>query len=154
MLRLAVLLAVITALLGGCATYPDPTRARLETLPQHYSQFDLRLAWEIKSVGDKTIVDGVAKNMRYAYMYDLEIWVAVLNDAGKVTARSVSFIIPRQLNLDEAAEFSLKLPVAAPAGTRLRFTYQYRGSDGGDRHKFGEGGTPWMQSFETVVPAR
>jgi len=154
MLRPAVLLAITTALLAACAGSPGTTHLRLETLPQHYSQFDVRLAWETKTLGDKTIVDGVAENVRYAYMYDLEIWVAVLDGAGKAVARSVSFVIPRQLNLDESAEFSLRLPVAATPGTRLRFTYRYRGSDGGDRRKFGDGGTPWMQSFETVVPAR
>jgi hypothetical protein len=151
---LTILVSMTAALLGSCASYPNTTKIRLETLPQHYSQFDVRLAWETKTAGNQTVVDGVAKNVRYAYMYDLEIWVAVLNNAGKVVARSVSFVIPRQLNQDEAAEFSLKLPVAAPPGTRLRFTYQYRGSDGGDSRGFGEGGTPWMQSFESVVSDR
>ena len=85
-------------------------------------------------------------------MYDLEIWVTALDSAGKEVARSVSFVIPSQLDLDKSAEFSLKLPVAAPPGTRLRFLYKYRGSDGGDHG--GESAIPWMQSFETVVPAR
>jgi hypothetical protein len=153
MARFTVLLAMM-ALLGACSTYHDTSRERFKTLPQRYSQFDLQLAWEAKPSDGGTLVDGVVKNVRYAYMYDLEIWVAVLDPAGKVLARSVSFVIPRQLDMDDSAEFSLKLPAAAPPGTRLRFTYRYRGSDGGDGHRFGDGGTPWMQSFEAVVPAR
>jgi len=153
MVRLAALLALIAALLGACATYHDTSRQRFAALPQHYSQFDLQLAWEIKPAGGDTVVDGVAKNVRYAYMYDLEIWVAILDARGKVAARSVSFIIPRQLEQDDSAAFSLQLPVAAPPGTKLRFTYQYRGSDGGDGERSGGGLVPWMQSFETEVPA-
>ena len=153
MLRLTVVLSVCVALLCSCATYHDTSRQRLETLPHHYSQFDVHLAWESRVAGGETLVDGVAKNVRYAYMYNLEIWVAVLDARGKSVARSVSYIIPRQLDLDETAEFSLKLPVPAPPGTKLRFTYRYRGSDGGggERHEHGDGGVPWMQSFETVV---
>jgi hypothetical protein len=156
MLRLSIKLAIILALLCSCSTYRDTSRQRLETLPYHYSQFDLQLAWEIKPVGSNaTLVDGAVKNVRYVYMYDLEIWVAVLDDRGKSVARSVSYIIPRQLNIDESAPFTLKLPVAAAPGTKLRFTYQYRGSDGGDERRRGDGGgTRWMQSFKTEVPAR
>jgi hypothetical protein len=58
------------------------------------------------------------------------------------------------LNLDDSAEFSLKLPVPVAPGTKLRFTYKYRPSEGGGRPGGLEAGTPWMQSFETVVPAR
>ena len=154
MVRLTLLLAMIAALLGSCSTYHDNSRTLLETLPQHYSQFDLKLAWETKVVGGNTLIDGAVKNVRWQYMYNLEIWVSVLDAAGKVAARSVSYIIPRQLDLDDSAEFSLKLPVATHPGTKLRFTYRYRGSDGGERPRFGGDGMPWFQSFETEVPAR
>jgi len=155
MLRRTLMLIIVSGLLGACATYPDTNRQRLETLPQRYSQFDLILAWETRVGDGNTIVDGVVRNVRYHVMYDLEIWVSVLDPAGKVTARSMSFIIPTQLNMDETAPFTVKLPVAVQPGTKLRFTYKYRGSDGGDGFASGLGrGTDWMQSFETVVPAR
>ena len=156
MIRRLCMLVLTAALLGACATtYHDTSRERLETLTQRYSQFDLVLAWETKVVGGNTVVDGVVKNVRYAAMYDLEIWVAVLDPAGKAMARSVSFVIPRQLNLDESAEFGLKLPVAVAPGTKLRFTYRYRGSEGGEGFGGGlERGPNWMQSFDAVVPQR
>jgi hypothetical protein len=155
MFRRVLILALAAVLIGGCQTYHDNSRARLEMLPERYSQFDLTLAWETKVLDGKTQVDGVVKNVRYAYMYDLEIWVAVLDAAGKPGKRSVSYIIPRQLNLDETAEFSLKLPEVVEPGTKLRFTYRYRGSEGGAGPGSGfERGTNWMQSFEAVVPAR
>jgi hypothetical protein len=152
--RIAVF-ALAALLTAGCATYHDTSRERLQALPQHYSQFDLVMGWETKLVNGKTVVDGVVKNVRYAAMYDLEIWVAVLDPRGKEKSRSVSYLIPRQLNLDESADFSVKLPVAVAPGTRLRFTYRYRGSEGGEGIGSGlERGTNWMQSFEAVVPAR
>jgi hypothetical protein len=154
MRRLLIFLALGAALLGACATYHNVNRERLETLPQHYNQFDLRLAWETRVADGTTIIDGVAKNVRYAYMYDLEIWVEAFDPAGKLLARSVQFVIPRQLDMDEYTPFTLKLPAAVPPGTRLHFSYRYRGSDGGDRHRMGEGGTPWMQSFDAAVPGR
>jgi hypothetical protein len=153
MMKRVAILAIALLLSVGCATYQGTGRQRLQTLPQHYSQFDLVMGWETRVVGGKTVVDGVVKNVRYAEMYDLEIWVAVLDQAGKVKARSVSYVIPRKLDLDQSADFSLKLPVAAAPGTRLRFTYRYRGSEGGEGLGGGlERGTNWMQSFEAVVP--
>lgn len=156
MVRLILMLAM-TALIGACAYHHDIRRERIETLSERYSQFDLVLAWETRVVGKDTLVEGVVKNVRFHSMTDLEIWVAVLDPAGKVAARAVSFVIPQQLSMDETAEFSLKLPIAVHAGTKLRFTYKYRGHEGGDGGLFGggsSGGIDWMQSFETVVPAQ
>jgi len=149
MIRITLIL--IAAFLGACATYHDTSSQRLPALPQHYSQFDVQMGWETRPIGEHTVVDGVVKNVRYAYMYDLEVWVAVLDSKGKELARSVSFIIPQQLYLNQTAPFSVKLPVSAPSGTRLRFTYEYLGSDGGDNH-LGGGGARWVQSFQAVVP--
>jgi len=143
-------LLLMISLLAGCAAYPDTERMRLETLPQHYSQFDLVMGWDIRVQDGQTVLDGVVRNVRYYMMRDLEIWVALLDDRRKVAARGMTFIIPSDLGMDQSAPFTVKLPVAVNPGDRLRFTYKYRGSDGGDGM---ERGLDWMQSFETVVPA-
>ncbi|HEY5512460.1 MAG TPA: hypothetical protein VIK40_02345 [Geomonas sp.] len=153
MVRRVFLVAITAVLLGACSTYHDTSRERLATMTQRYSQFDLVMAWETSVVGENTLVEGAVKNVRWAFMYDLEIWVSVLDPGGKVVARSVSFVIPLQLNMDQSAEFSLKLPIPVEPGTKLRFTYKYRGSDGGDHSGFGlDSALPWMQSFDAVVP--
>lgn len=152
MKRFIPLVFTLAALLGACATYPDTMAQRMASLPQHYSQFDLQLGWQTTVADGRTRVEGVAKNVRYFVMYDLEIWVALLDRKGDVVARSVSFVIPSELGLDRSADFNLKLPVAASPGDRLRFTYKYKGSDGGDGARGGLSRTDWMQSFETVVP--
>lgn len=150
MKRTLSILAVMTSLLAACASSPDLHRMRLETLPQRYSQFDLVMAWETRNEGDRTVIEGVARNVRYYMMRDLEIWVRLLDREGKVAARAMTFIIPSDLGLDQSAPFAVTLPVAVTPGDRLRFTYRYRGSDGGDGL---ERGIDWMQSFESVVPA-
>jgi len=149
-MRRILILVMMSALLGACATYPDIDQQRLETLPQRYSQFDLTLAWETRVAEGKTIIDGVVKNVRYHLMHDLEVWVSVLDPAGKVVEQSMTFIIPLQLGMDETAPFTVKLPYAVAPGTRLRFTYKYRGDDGGDGFTSGQ----WIQSFDALVPAR
>lgn len=130
---------------------PGPSRSeldreRLTSLPQHYSQFDMFLAWEVKPAGAETVVEGMLKNLRYAYMDGIEVWIAAIDAAGHTMARSVCYILPSQLKQDEVTSFSVQLPVLYKPGQLLRFTYNYRGSDGG------EGGGNWMQSFDSVVP--
>ena len=149
MIRKTCMLLVV-ALLAGCATYPDVNRQRLESLPQRYSQFDLKVAWEVRQVGNDSFVDGVVQNIRFSYMEDIEVWVAGIDAAGKSGQGSVCYIIPSQLNLGETAAFSVKLPVRVEPGTRLLFTYKYRGNDDGGSDGGGSGN--WMQSFEAVVP--
>lgn len=152
MRRLTAVLLLFGALLGACASHPDYRAQRLVELPQHYKQFDAILGWEVLPADGSTIVQGVVKNVRYFQMRNLEIWVAKLDAKGKVVARGMTFILPSELGLDQSADFSVKIPAAVTAGDRLRFTYKYFGSDGNG--VFGNGGTNWMQSFETVVPAR
>lgn len=139
-------LFLLTIFKSVSATPIDVNREKLAGLPQHYSQFDMTLAWEVKAAGQETIVEGVLKNLRYAFMEGIEIWIAVVDAAGKAGARSVCYVIPNRLRQDEVAPFCLKLPILVEAGTRLQFTYKYQGSDGG------EGGVNWMQSFESAVP--
>ena len=150
MRRTICMVILMISILAGCATYPDTDRVRLESLPQRYSQFDLVMGWETRVQSGETVLDGVVRNVRYYMMSDLEIWVALLDERGKVVARGMTFIIPSDLGMDKSAPFTVKLPVAVDPGDRLRFTYKYRGSDGGDGM---ERGLDWMQSFESVVPA-
>jgi hypothetical protein len=152
MVRHLGILAVLAIFLGGCASYPDTNRERLQSLPQRYTQFDVDMAWEVRSVDSQTVVDGVLKNDRYAVMSDIEVWVSVFDASGKLKARSVSFIVPRELRRDEIAPFSLKLPVRAVPGTKIRFTYKYIGSDGGTPVGGSGGAEQWMQSFDVEVP--
>lgn len=131
---------------GGCTTQSDVNGERMNNLPYRYSQFDMNLAWEIKQEAGETVVDGVGKNVRYAFMEGIEIWITVVDAAGKAGARKACFVIPRQVKQDQTFPFSVQLPVRLEQGMMLKFTYKYNGSDGGD------GGVNWVQSFDWTMP--
>lgn len=146
MVRRFLLSILFVLSLAGCVVYPDLNRQRLASLPEHYANFDMALAWETRPAGSATEIDGVLKNRRYQRMVEIEVWVSILDASGKVVARSVSYVIPRVLQLDEVAPFSLTVPAPAPPGTRLLFTYRYYTHDD-------DNGLEWMQSFDAIVPS-
>lgn len=141
-----VYFGMILSLMCGCATYHNDNLERLQTLPQHYTQFDLELAWDIIPVKDSTVIDGVVRNIRYYEMDGLEIWVASLDAKGKEVHRASDFVYTLKEN--EVAQFTLRIPRVA-SGSKLRFLYRYIGNDGGGDSG---GAQSWRQSFESEVP--
>jgi len=146
MFRYLIMLAALVISLAGCASYQNLDRQRLESLPQRYVQFDAVLAWEIRSTGDKILIDGEFQNVRYDYMEDIELWVSALDPAGHTLARASDFLFGRPLERDHITPFSVSLPSSAAQASKLRFTYKYRSREG--TSQFGEGRMPWTQSFE------
>jgi len=118
----------------------------MQALPQHYEEFDMKMGWEFKTAGGSTEINGIAQNIRYYEMDDLEIWVVSLDTTGKELNRSVDYIY--RLMENETGQFYLKIPQVA-SGSTVRFMYRYNGNEGG-----GESGSSiaWRQSFETIVP--
>jgi hypothetical protein len=147
MRRNSIVIAMILLLqMCGCATYRSDNAERMQTLPQRYSELDLKLAWEVKQVGDSTVIDGVVKNIRYYQMDELEIWVLSLDAEGKVVHRAADFVY--SLKENEVAQFTLKIPRLA-SGSRIRFMYRYIGIEGGGDSR---DSLSWRQSFDSVVP--
>lgn len=116
-----------------------------DTLSHQYNNFDVKMSFKIKTIDTTTVIDGIFRNIRYALMEDIEIRVVLLDGRGNTVCRTVEFVVPGRLDMDETATFSLVLPTVVPHGSKLVFTYSYCGCDGGD-------GTKWMQSFETLSP--
>lgn len=146
MLRILLLCALVLTQLSGCATFFNNNAQRLQTLPQHYDQFDAKLAWEIRTDKTSTVIDGVVKNIRYYQMNQLEIWVSTIDQRGKEQYRSVAFV--NSLKENELGQFTVTLPAVAK-GTKLQFLYRYVGHEGG-----GDSGNAggWSQSFVSEVP--
>lgn len=142
----SILIAILLLLLGGCAGYRSDYLDRMQSLPQQYAQFDLKLAWEVKTVDGSTVIDGIVKNIRYHSMDELEIWVLSLDAEGKVVHRAADFVY--RLKENEAAHFTLKTPRLA-SGSKIRFMYHYIGNEGGGDSG---GALSWRQSFESEVP--
>ena len=138
---------IVSLLLAGFMSLSDQLKARMEQMPKHYSHFDVKMGWAVASRDNATTIDGIIKNIRYASMNGIEIWVAILDANGKVSARSVDYVIPNRVARDDVAQFAIKLPVAAPAGSKLLFTYKYVGDDGGGSDN---DAIAWMQTFEST----
>lgn len=152
MLIRLLLALIVSVSLAGCASYPDVSRQRMESLSQHYNHFDAALSWDVRRAGPGIGVDGYIKNLRYLPMEDVEVWVTALDPSGKTITRSVGYVIPHALQQDEIAPFSVKLPATSAPVERLRFTYKYRIGQGGDSEGGGDAGS-WMQSFDAALPA-
>lgn len=146
MLSKAIAICAIVTLLAGCTTMPA-TGLHPQSLSQQYTQFDVKMAWEVKAAPSTTIIEGVAQNLRYSTMEGLEIWVSALDPTGRTLGRAADITLPRRLDRNDSTSFRVVLPVAVPPGTTLLFTYTYLGFDGGGD----EGGVAWMQSFERAV---
>ena len=149
MVRRLMLLISVVVTLCGFVSVSDQMQEQLKTLPQHYSNFDVKMAWNVKTIGGNTIIEGIIQNVRYAIMDDIKIKIALVDANGKMIRQATDFIIPRQLALNDTSPFSVKLPAVAPRGAKLVFTYRYMGFDGGGGRDGGPGGLDWMQSFES-----
>lgn len=138
---------LLIAVLAGCALKPLDTlkREQFEQLPQKYSQFDFKLAWDSKITDNGVIIEGVAWNLRWFRAEGLEIWVSLLDSDGRVMAKEVDLVRPDPLKVGEMANFSIKLPVKPRPGSKLVFTYKFGAVEDV------EGSTSWMQSFDSKL---
>jgi hypothetical protein len=132
--------------LTGFGSVSDQMNARMAQMPQHYSQFDVKMGWAVSGGNSSTTINGIIENVRYATMEDIEVWASLVDAKGKLFARSVNYIIPNRLNRGDFAPFTIILPSVAPTDTKLVFTYKYVGTDGGGHDA---DATSWMQSFES-----
>jgi len=139
---------IVVAIMSGFSSVSDQMKSRMSQMPQHYSQFDVKMGWAVTGVNSSTIINGIIKNVRYTTMDNIEIWASLVDAKGKLLTRSVDYVLPIRLDRDDVAPFNIILPTAAPTDSKLIFTYKYVGEDGGAE---GGGSTKWMQSFESEL---
>ena len=139
---------ISVAVLAGFGSVSDQMKSRMAQMPQHYSQFDVKIGWAVTGGNSATTINGIIENVRYATMEDIEVWASLVDAKGKLIARSVNYIIPNRLDRDDFAPFTIILPAVAPTDAKLIFTYKYVGSDGGGHDA---DATSWMQSFESKL---
>lgn len=146
MIRILAGLMLSVSLICGCAAQSLDTlrRERFEQLPRKYSQFDLKLAWDTRITEHGIAVEGLIWNLRWQHAESLEVWVSLLDPDGKVLTKAVGLVIPNPLNINEVSDFSVRLPMKPPPGSKLRFTYSYYGVDDTEASTF------WLQTFETA----
>ncbi|MEI6306520.1 MAG: hypothetical protein WCP33_06840 [Deltaproteobacteria bacterium] len=111
-------------------------------MPQKYSQYDFKLAWDQKVTDNEIIIDGLIWNVRWFYAEGVEVWVSLIDPTGQMQSREVDLIIPHILGVQEKAHFSIKIKAKPQPGSKLLFTYRYYGVDSIDDAAF------LVQSFE------
>jgi hypothetical protein len=146
----ALVLTVLILSSEGIAATMEVSREQLNNLPQQYSQFDVKMGWDVFHEGDGTVINGLVQNVRYFEMESIEIWVASYDLAGRELDRAVDLVMPTRLKMHEITTFTVRLKNKTPAGSKLMFTYKYLGLEGGGPEN---GAINWMQSFESVVPS-
>ena len=140
-LRIAAMLVLALAVPAVASEYGAAT-APVQGFPYRHSAFDFRVAWKTSQTDKGALVQGLMKNVRYAYVEGVEVTVSLVNKDGKVLARRTDFAVPQQVAMGEVREFDLPLShVAFSSGDKLEFTIRYRANEGG------EDSFTWMSSF-------
>jgi hypothetical protein len=141
MFRTLMLVAMFAV---SACSYGYVVQQDLTAYPFRHDAFDYRTAWRTSQVGSAILIDGVLKNVRYAYIDDLDLMIQVVGQDGTVRSRATVFPIPQHSRMDEVVPFSAKLPdVTLVPGDTLLFMLHYRGNEGGD----GNDGIDWHSSF-------
>lgn len=146
-MKTRILIPVMMSLLclPGCALN-GYQGVRAEEYPAVRQIFDLTFGWK-KALDERGMtIEGYARNTRYFIVKDLELRVSLVAGDGREKVRETFLFVPSELREGERAPFSVTLRERPRAGDRLRFTYSYRFSEGGDRSDGNGGG--WMNSFE------
>ena len=139
-------LALFASLLvmTGCGMHGYTRSSDIASYPYRYANFDYKYAWKTTAVDNGLLIEGVMKNVRYAYIDSVLLTVNVVDNGGKVVAKATEFPMPQQTREGEECSFSLLLRDFKPApGDILQFQVHYTGNEG-DPH----GGVDWHSSFK------
>ncbi|RII28977.1 MAG: hypothetical protein CXR31_03660 [Geobacter sp.] len=143
MLLRLVVIAMTGLVLASCHGYIQP-RFDAAHYPRTYKQYDLTLFWRVDRAATGYTIEGFARNTRFVSMHDLEVTATLLDGKGKKLSEATFFFFPNQLPMDEAAPFTLNLPLSSgETPEKLRLFYRYRAVEGGDGDKILH-----FQSFE------
>lgn len=101
--------------------------------PNRHADFDYRYAWKASTTDDGILIDGIMKNVRYAFIDSIILTVELLDGDGTRRAVESDFPMPQLTREGDVSQFGLLLKGARPAaGDRYRFTVHYTGSEGND----------------------
>lgn len=138
----AVMLMTLLAAFAGCTAMPAARTSPFAGYPFRHDDFDFNVAWKTSPAGQGVNVDGILKNVRYAQVSDIQLWVKVLSKDKKVMTEESTLLLPVSLNTDDSLPFSvtLKNVVLAP-GNMLNFVIMYRVNDDS------KSSSAWLSSF-------
>lgn len=145
MLHVSKLLAVLASLLVLTACGQRYVKhSNVAGYPNRYADFDYKYAWKTATTDQGVVIDGVMKNVRYAYIDSVLLKVSVPGKDEKIVASASTFPMPQQTRQEDVIRFSLLLKDFKPApGDVYQFLVHYTGNEGGNRS-----GIDWISSFK------
>jgi hypothetical protein len=139
MLLFMVSLLVMT----GCGLHLYAPTVNLDEYPYRHNEFDYHYAWKTGATDKGFVVEGFLKNVRYAYIDEVQLTLKVLDKAGKQVAEASDLPMPQQSQEGDVCNFSLLLKNFKPAsGDIFLFQLTYTGDEGQS------GGFRWNSSFK------
>lgn len=146
MSHLSKALAILTMvlLMAGCGLHQHSHQLSLAEYPYRYADFDYKYAWNTTATDEGTLISGVIKNVRYAYIDSVVMKIALLDKEGKKVAEASGFPMPQQSREGDTCHFSILLAQSKPVrGDIFQFQIQYTGNEGGN-----QSGVNWYSSFK------
>lgn len=141
--KMLVMVAAVLAM-AGCGVQQYAKTTNVAGYPYRHSDFDYKYAWKTALTDQGVAIDGVMKNVRYAYIDSVLLTVNVLDKEGKLIARASDFPGPQQTREGDVSQFKLLLGNIKPAaGDTYQFIVHYRGNEGGN-----QSGVDWISSFK------
>jgi len=138
-----ILVFVTLFVLSACSVQHVATHNYpVSNFKYRHLDFDYKAAWNTTQTDHQVIFDGILKNIRYAFIDDLDLTIFLLAPDGNVRARTTSIPVLRQSRKNDVIPFHAELKnVVLNRGETLMFVIHYQGSDSG------RDGIDWHSAF-------
>lgn len=129
----AVTVLALFLMMGGCGVHVQTHGTDVTGYPYRHADFDYRYAWKATTTDQGIVIEGMMKNVRYAFIDSIILTAELLDRDGTRRAVESDFPMPQLTREGDVSQFGLLLKGARPAaGDRFRFTVHYTGSEGND----------------------
>lgn len=131
-------------IMAACSGHKYSLYTNVSEYPYRHADFDYKYAWKTTATDQGLAIDGVMKNVRYAYIDSLQLTVTAMGKDKSVVARASTFPMPQFSKVGDVTHFNLLLRNMKPApGDELKFLVHYKGNEGGN-----QGGVDWYSRFK------
>ncbi len=144
LLKIPAILALLLVM-TGCGVHSYTNHTDVSGFPHRYADFDYKYAWKTVVTDQALLIDGVMKNVRYAFIDSVQVKVSVLDKNGNIIATASDFPMPQKTREGDVCIFTLLLRDVKPAsGDIFQFQVHYTGNEG----DHDGGGVDWYSNFK------
>jgi len=131
LLKIVTVLAALLVMAGCAMSQQYAKQTDLAGYPYRHAAFDYKYAWKTATTDQGVLIEGVMKNVRYAFIDSIDIKVELQGRDGKTVASASDFPMPQQTREGDVSHFGLLLKGSKPAaGDTFQFTVHYKGNEG------------------------